>query len=216
MAVDPREFDALSPADGAAVRAKLGLGADRLLVAPSRLAAQKGADLLLEAVAPLLQGGAGGWRLVVAGAVNEPDFAARVDALARPLGDRVVRTELPRAELCALLLEADIVCLPSRGETVGGVVFEGMYAGALCIVSDAVEAAREEYLRDGVNGLLVPALDVGALRAALQRAMTTDTSAMRREGRAMVDARYTWPRSVERLWTVYEEAVERAARRRGR
>lgn len=206
MAVDPGEFAAVTPADGAAVRTKLRLGAARLIVAPSRLSHQKGADLLVEAVTPLLKDG---WKLVIAGAVNEPAFAARVDALARPLGDRVVRTELPRAELCALLLEADVVTLPSRGETVGGVVFEGMYAGALCVVSDAVEAAREEYLQDGVNGLLFPGGDVPALREALRRAMTTDTRAMRDAGRTMVEETYTWSKSVERLWALYAAAVDR-------
>lgn len=204
MAVDPREFQAVGPDDGAAVRARLGLGADRVVLAPSRVSRQKGADLLLEAIAPLL---GEGWRVVVCGPVNEPEQAERVRALAGPLGARAVVTELPRRELIALMLESDIVCLPSRGETVGGVIFEGMYAGALAVVSDAVEAAREDYLRDGENGLLVPAGDVPALRAALRRAMTTDTAAMRRAGREMVEARFTWTRSVDRLVALYEEAM---------
>lgn len=203
MAVDPGEFAAVTPADGAAVRARLGLGGDRLIVAPSRLARQKGADLLVEAAGPLLREG---WRLVIAGAVNEPEFAAKVDALRAPYGARILRTELERPALLALLLESDILCLPSRGETVGGVVFEGMYAGALAIVSDAVEAAREVYLHDGENGLLVPSEDVAALRRALERAMTTDTALMREAGRRMVEAEYTWSRSVDRLLERYAEA----------
>lgn len=204
MAVDPREFQ-LSPAEGAAVRAKLGLGDARIVLAPSRLSRQKGADLLVQAIAPLLEADAG-WRLVIAGPVNEDGFAEQVRALAAPLGDRVVFTVLPRAELCALMLESDIVVLPSRGETVGGVVFEGMYAGALTIVSDAVEAARDDYLQHGQNGLLVPAEDVPALRAALDRGMHTDTAALRAAGRAMVEQRFTWARSVDRLLALYDRA----------
>lgn len=204
MAVDPREFQAVGPADGQAVRARLGLGDDRLVVAPSRISRQKGADLLVDAFAPL----AGpGWRLVICGPVNEPEFAAEVRARASRVGPRVTITELPRAELVALLCESEVVCLPSRGETVGGVVFEGMYAGALAVVSDAVEAAREDYLKDGHNGLLVPAEDVEALRAALRRAMTEDLRPLRDAGREMVERRFIWARSVDRLQALYAEAM---------
>lgn len=203
MAVDPREFQDVGPAQGQAVRARLGLGEHRLVLAPSRLSRQKGADLLVEAFAGL---DAPGWRLVVCGPVNESEFAEHVRRHAAALGDRVVLTELPRAELIALMCESEVVCLPSRGETVGGVVFEGMYAGALAIVSDAVEAAREDYLRDGQNGLLVRAGDVPSLRAALARAMGEDLSALRRAGREMVEHRFTWTRSVDRLVELYEEA----------
>lgn len=210
MAVDPAELAAVGPAEGAAVRARLGLGADRVLLAPSRVSRQKGADLLLDAVGPVLPAG---WRVVIAGPVNEAEFVEEVDRRIASLGGRALRTLLPRAELVALMHEADVVCLPSRGETVGGVVFEGMYAGALVVVSDAVEAAALDYLRDGVNGLLFPAGDVGALRAALLRAMTTESSEMRRAGREMVEQRFVWSRSVDRLWGLYEEAAARAARR---
>ena len=206
MAVDPREFQ-ISPSEGAAVRAKLGLGDARIVLAPSRLSRQKGADLLVQAMAPLLRERPN-WRLVIAGPVNEVDFADEVRRLAAPLGDKVCFTVLPRNELCALLLESAIVALPSRGETVGGVVFEAMYAGALAIVSDAVEAAREDYLEDGQNGLLVPSENIPALQQALQRGMDTDTSAMRAAGRAMIEARFTWSRSVDRLVALYENAKE--------
>ncbi len=204
MAVDPSEFDAVTAADRTAVRARLGLGADRLLLAPSRLSHQKGADLLVKAAGPLL---GEGWRLVIPGAVNEPAFADEVRALAAPFGDRVVFGPVTRRELVALFCEAEIVCLPSRGETVGGVVFEGMYAGALTIVSDGVEAAREDYLRDGENGLLVPKGDIGALRAAVARAMRDPLPHLRAAGRAMVQARFTWDASVDRLEALYAEAL---------
>jgi glycosyltransferase involved in cell wall biosynthesis len=203
MAVDPAEFE-VSDEARRAVRARLGLGADRIVLAPSRLSRQKGADLLVEAMAPLLRPG---WRVVIPGAVNDEAFAADVRARAAPLGDRVVFGPVSRAELCALFREADIVTLPSRGETVGGVVFEGMWCGALAVVSDAVEAARGDYLCHERNGLLFPSEDIGALRAALDRGMREDLSAVRAAGHRMVEARFTWTRSVDRLWSLYEEAV---------
>jgi glycosyltransferase involved in cell wall biosynthesis len=207
MAVDPAEFDAVDDAARAAVRVRLGLGADRIVLAPSRMALQKGADWLVEAAGPLLRE-IPDWRLVMPGAVNDAAFAAQVRALAAPLGDRVVFGPVSRPELVALFREGDVVVLPSRGETVGGVVLEGMYAGAACIVSDAVEAAREEYLRDGENGLLVPVGDVEALRAALARALREDTTALRAAGRRMVAERFTWEASVDRLTALYAAAMQ--------
>ncbi len=205
MAVDPAEFDRVSPADVDAVRASLGLGAAKLILAPSRVSRQKGADLLVKAARPLLEANPGAWKLVIAGAVNEPDLAAELRRLAEGCPDIVI-TERPRAEQVALFRAADVVVLPSRGETVGGVVFEGMYAGALCIVSDGVEAARDDYLKDGVNGLLVPREDVGALRKAVDRAMREPLSAVRAAGKRMVEERFTWRASVDRLLELYPRA----------
>lgn len=203
MAVDPAEFDRVTPERRAAVRQRLGLGDDRVILAPSRISRQKGADLLVDAARPLLREG---WRLVVTGPINEVEFAEDVR---RRVADhpRIVMTQLPREELVALFTTSDMVCLPSRGETVGGVVFEGMYAGALVIVSDAVEAAREDYLDDGVNGLMVPAEDVGALRGAIDRAMREPFAAQRAAGHRMVATRFTWSASVDRLLALYDEAL---------
>jgi glycosyltransferase involved in cell wall biosynthesis len=206
MAVDPAEFAAVTDADRTAVRQRLGLGRERVVLAPSRLAPQKGADWLMEAAEPLLRTRQG-WRLVIPGAVNDEAFAASVRARAAPFGARVAFGPVSRTELVALFLEADTVVLPSRGETVGGVVFEGMYAGALAIVSDAVEAAREDYLAHDRNGLLVPAGDVSALTAALTRALDEDTRTLRAAGQRMVTERFTWDASVSRLADLYAEAA---------
>ncbi len=205
MAVNPAEFDAIGPAEVDAVRAALGLGSARILLAPSRLSRQKGADLLVAAARPLLEAHPGRWKLVIAGPVNEPAFAEEVRGLAAGCPD-IVFTERSRAEQVALFRAADLVVLPSRGETVGGVVFEGMYAGALCIVSSAVEAARDEYLRPGENGLLVPPEDVPALRAALSQGMESPMAAVRAAGRRTVLERFTWARSVDRLLELYPRA----------
>ncbi len=205
MAVSPEEFEGVGPAAVDAVREACGLGSARVILAPSRVSRQKGADLLVAAARPLLDAHPGRWKLVIAGPVNEPAFADEVRALAAGCPD-IVFTERHRAEQVALFRAADIVVLPSRGETVGGVVFEGMYAGALCIVSSAVEAARDEYLKPDENGLLVPPEDVPALRAALSRAMEKPMAAQRAAGRRTVEERFTWQRSVDRLLELYPRA----------
>ncbi|MSQ00642.1 MAG: glycosyltransferase [Myxococcales bacterium] len=205
MAVDPAEFDAVTPEAVAAVRRRLKLGEARVILAPSRISHQKGADLLVRALRPRLEAQPGAWKLVIAGPVNEREYADEVAALARGCADIVI-TQLPRPEQVALFRTSDVVALPSRGETVGGVVFEGMVAGALCIVSDGVEAARGDYLRDGQNGLLVPTEDVDALRSALSRAMVEPLTELRAAGRRMVMERFTWRASVDRLVELYPRA----------
>ena len=202
--VDPDEFEALTEADLAGARAELGLGEDRLLVAPSRISWQKGADLLVQAAGPLL---GEGWRLVFLGPVNEPDYHREVLDLAAPHGDRVVFGRLPRPRFLALMADAAAVCLPSRGEAGGGVVLEGMCAGRTVVCSDGVEAAREDYLEHGVNGLMHPVGDVEALRACLVRAMTEDLSAMQAAARDTVLGRYTWEASVDHLWGLWNQAA---------
>lgn len=203
MAVDPAEFDAVTPAQIAEARAAMGLSADpaaRYLLAPSRISRQKGVDLLLEAAAPLLREDPC-LQVAICGPVNEPEFAAGVRAQAAKIGAQAKIGELPRPLFVALMRGAAAICLPSRGETVGGVAFEAMYAGVPAVVSAAVEAAREDYLRDGSCGWLVPPEDPAALRAALAEILADGPGVHLRVGaaRAMVERRFTWGASVDRL-----------------
>jgi glycosyltransferase involved in cell wall biosynthesis len=205
MAVDPVEFDAVTDRQRRAARKALGLGTDKFILAPSRVSPQKGADLLVQAAGPLLKEG---WRLAIVGPVNDAAFYEKVRDLAKPYGGRVHFGQLPREKFVSLLQESSIVVLPSRGETVGGVVFEGMYAESAVIVSDAVEAARDDYLQDGVNGLLVPAEDIEALRAALKKLMRRTPKKMIASGRKTVEDRFIWSKSVDSLWIHYKRVLE--------
>ncbi len=202
--VDPAEFEALTPALVASARQKLGIGGDRIVLSPSRISHQKGADLLVEAAGPLLDANT---RLVFLGPVNERDFHQRVLDLAAPFGDRVVFGRLERPEFLACMADAEVVCLPSRGEAGGGVVLEGMCAGRTVIASEGVEAAREDYLEHGVNGLMCPVEDVPALRECLRVALSQDCTSMRRAARDTVLARYTWEASVDHLVALWERST---------
>ena len=71
-----------------------------------------------------------------------------------------------RDELVELYALADRTVVPSRDEPWGVVVNEALACGSPVVVSDAVGAARD-LVRDGVDGRIVPAGDVGALAAAL-------------------------------------------------
>ena len=201
MAVDPAEFDAVTPEQMVEARRRIGLNEGSFILAPSRISKQKGADLLIQAIAPEPE-----LRLAVVGPVNEPDYFAGLQTLAKPLGDRVVFGELPRPLFVALIKSASVVVLPSRGETVGGVVFEGMYAGVPVVVSDAVEAAAQDYLRGDV-GILFPSENVEALRQALKDALRSPPERVQ-AARRLVQEHYTWKSSVDRLEALFTEARE--------
>jgi glycosyltransferase involved in cell wall biosynthesis len=73
------------------------------------------------------------------------------------------QSELPRLfDLC------DVFVLPSIHEPWGLIVNEVMNAGRAVVVSDQVGCAPD-LLRDGVNGFVFPAQNIGVLSAALRR-----------------------------------------------
>jgi len=92
-----------------------------------------------------------------------------------PAGGAVVCTEtVPAAELRELYAAADVLVVPSIAtrtfrEPWGLVVNEAMNQGLPVIASNAVGAAAGGLVRDGHNGVIVPANDAIALAAALRR-----------------------------------------------
>lgn len=112
---------------------------------------------------------------------------------------------------------SDVVVVPSIPtrtfrEPWGMVVNEAMHQGLPIVATDAVGAAAGGLVRDGRNGLVVPAGDAGALAGALRR-LHDDPAQRRRLGEAAREdvAPYTheaWAEAMER-------AVHDAARRAG-
>jgi glycosyltransferase involved in cell wall biosynthesis len=97
-----------------------------------------------------------------------------------PAGAPGVRSvgQLDPLELRNLYASSDVVVVPSIAtrrfiEPWGLVVNEAMNQGAAIISSDAVGAAAGGLVRDGRNGLVVPAGDAGALAGAL-RSLASD------------------------------------------
>ena len=105
--------------------------------------------------------------LVLVGAGPVPPWA--------PAGGAVVGIEpVPAAELRDLYAAADVLVVPSIAtrtfrEPWGLVVNEAMNQGLPVIASNAVGAAGGGLVRDGHNGVIVPASDPIALAAALRR-----------------------------------------------
>ena len=137
----------------------VGRRGDRVLTV-GRLIPDKGTDVVVEAMA-----GNGG-RLTVAGEGPERD---RLVGLARARGvDARFEGYVGRERLEALFREASCLVLGARrGEGRPNVLLEAMARG-LPVVATPI-AGVSDLVADGVNGLLVPAGEPGALRAALAR-----------------------------------------------
>jgi len=127
-----------------------------------RLTTQKSLGRALEAVAE-----ADGVRLVIAGDGPEREPLER-RARELGLGDRVwFIGAQPRDRIIELFRAADATILSSSWENFPHTVVEALAVGTPVLAMDSGGVA--EVVRDGVNGLLVPAGDTRALAAAVRR-----------------------------------------------
>jgi glycosyltransferase involved in cell wall biosynthesis len=131
-----------------------------VLGAVGRLEAQKGFDILVDALTWLPEATA----VVVGEGVDRPALEQR--AAVRGVGARFVLAG-PRASAAAAIRGFDVFVLPSRYEGLPLVVLEAMEAGVPIVATD-VGSVREVVI-DGETGLLVPPDDAQALAAALLR-----------------------------------------------
>jgi glycosyltransferase involved in cell wall biosynthesis len=162
-----------------------------------RAAPEKGLDVLIEAwrAAELHPPGAA---LVLAGV--EPSLAAVAPAGPRRQSDAGMLGlgTLSAAAMRDVYAACDVLVLPSVAtrtfrEPWGLVINEAMNRGLAVIASDAVGAVAGGLVRDGVNGLVVPAGDSGALALALARLAGDPTMRARLGAQAAEDVRaYTY------------------------
>jgi glycosyltransferase involved in cell wall biosynthesis len=184
-------------------RTRLGMAADDVvLVVVAALETRKGHAVLLDAVAGLDDVP---WRLVCAGDGSEAGRLAARCATTTHLGARV--TWLGRVtDVAEVLAAADVVVMPSLQEGLGVAALEAMAAGR-AVVASAVGGLPEALGSDA--GVLVPAGDATALRAALRR-VATDRALARRlgdAGRARVRARFTMAGMAQSTMAVYQRLV---------
>jgi len=137
------------------------------LLAIGRLTSQKGFDLLIQAY-HLLHPHHPDWELVILGEGElRPDLECLIERLR--LKDAVY---LPGVvgNVGDWLRSADLFVLSSRCEGFGNVLVEALNHG-VPVVSFDCESGPSDIVRHDVDGLLVPAEDVPAMVAALNRLM---------------------------------------------
>ena len=177
-----------------------------LVVGLGRLERQKGFDLLIRAFAAIARERPD-WDAVILGDGPERDALAVEIARAGLTG----RISLPGRESDAVgaLRRADLFVLSSRYEGFPNALCEAMACG-LPVVAFDCPSGPAEIVRDGVDGLLVPAEDIGALSEAMAR-LIADPEGRRRMGAraAEVSDRF----SLERIASLWERIlIDGAAR----
>lgn len=140
---------------------------------------QKGLSVLFEAILPLLDGECSDWELHCVGTGSEFDN--------RPEHPRIKHHGFCQPEaLRSLIEEGDLFVLPSLFEPWGVVVHEFAAAGYAMVLTDKV-GARTAFVEEAVNGFVVQAGDVAALRSVLLLAMKLSSEALHAMGRISHD-----------------------------
>jgi len=188
-------------AGGEAFRKELGVGPEDLLVGSvGALAPQKGHRLLIAALAALAEEFPRLHLVLVGEGVLTGDLLAEARGLG--LGDRVHLTGF-REDVPAITSGFDVAALPSlAGEGSPAAVKEAMACGVPVVATDI--GGVREILDDGVEGLVIPAGDAGALEGALRRTLQDPElrKGMARAGRTRARA-FSMERMIERTEGVY-------------
>ncbi len=210
-AVDLRVCDGLaSPADGARLRGRAGIGADEVvLLSVARLERNKGLHVMADALGELKDLA---WRWVIVG--DGPFRGALEASLARNgLQDRTVMAgRLDDAPLHAWYEAASIFVHPTQYEGSSIVTLEAMAHRRPVVATTA--GGLPDKVRDGDTGWLVPPGEAPALARALRTAMGSRQGlvTMGLAGRALVEAEFSWDRSADRMLAVFEELLEEEGR----
>jgi glycosyltransferase involved in cell wall biosynthesis len=122
-----------------------------------------------------------------------------------PAGYDEFHADPPQARLAELYSGADVYLCPSWDEGLGMPPMEAMACGAALVTYD--NGGCRDYARHGETALVAPRRDVGALAAALERALTDEAlrAKIARAGRAFVVSAFDWDRATARLESLLAE-----------
>jgi glycosyltransferase involved in cell wall biosynthesis len=180
---------------------------EKLILFLGRITEKKGLDLLVRAFA-LIARSRSDVRLVIAGP-DDRGCRARVEALVRTerMSARTIFTGmLEGAEKLAVFCDADLFVLPSQSENFAVAVVEAMAHELPVVVSNRVNIWRE--IIEAGAGLVVNN-DVQQLAGALSQMLSDSrlSKEIGRNGRRLMENRFTWERVSEQMTAVYEDIV---------
>jgi starch synthase len=205
----------------AALQRSLGLREDprQLLIGlVSRLAYQKGLDLLLQAMPALA---AEGMQLVLLGS-GDPALERDLAHLAATHPEAVsVNLDYDESLAHRIIAGADVVALPSRYEPCGLTQMYGLRYGSLPVVHavggliDTVVDANDANLRaDIATGFRFTHATVDALREAMRRAqrLFTDPPRWQQVMRRAMAQDFSWTEAASKYLDLYRQVIARVRR----
>lgn len=189
-----------TPAEWVAFRRRFAADTEALVIFVGRLVYEKGVHILLEAWPQVVAEMPA--QLVIAGTGSALDeLKARAATLGTTVEFLGYISDEDRNRLYAV---GDIAVFPSLYEPFGIVALEAFAAGCPVIVSNTGGLA--EVVQHELNGLVVPAGDVGALAHALLNSLRSPAESRLRaaRGAALARAYYTWSRIAGEVKAVYD------------
>ncbi|MCE0764277.1 MSMEG_0565 family glycosyltransferase [Pseudonocardia kujensis] len=208
--VDPDRLPAPAPALRAALRARVPAGRF-VLLGVGGVEPRKGTVHAFRALARVKRERGPVATLVVVGGHSFQDHAAYREAALGMLPDLglvpgedvVLAGTVGEEELAGWFHTADALCFPSVKEGWGLAVLEALAAGLPVVASDL--PVFREYLTDGVDALLPPVGDHGAIADAVMRLL--DEPRLRSDlasAGAAILPRFTWEASAARHLEIYD------------
>ncbi|HEY2091391.1 MAG TPA: glycosyltransferase family 4 protein [Thermoanaerobaculia bacterium] len=194
-----------SAVDAAALRQRLGIGPDPVVLFFGTLSRYKGIDVLLDAY-PRIHRETGA-RLVLAGyPFHDFDVDAHEEQ-ARRVGVADFVTFVPEyvasEEIAAWMELADVIVFPYRDIYQSGAIHVAQTFGVPTVASAV--GAMQDVVENGVSGLLVPPENPAALADAVVRLLKDRELANRLGKRFAADARgpYSWRANAETILAAY-------------
>lgn len=193
--------------DGSAMRAKLGIAREPLVVTAIRFVKRKGPGYLVSAFSKVLESVPNA-KLAIAGSGPEAaNLRAQIDKLGMEKSVKIL-IGLRREEVAELMAAADVFVLPSLVESFGIVLLEAMAVGTP-IVCTRTQGANE-IVDDEVNGVMVPPSDSDALADAILRILNDSklSRTLRKNGLKVVKDRFSWKKTAKMTLALYEKVCE--------
>ena len=180
-----------------------------------RIRHQKGLDILIDAIIPLLKKNPDP-TLVIVGETTPSHQSYLDEQLSKMkdagLSDRVVVLgKLPFSEIPPLFRAMTIVAALSRNEGYGLTAPEAMASGTAVLASEA--GAWKDVVRDGIDGYVVKCANIESTRAGLVKLLTAtpeQRDAMGTAGRQRVLDRYTIEQEATALCYYFKELAKKA------
>lgn len=178
---------------------------DPTILAAGRMIAQKGMDLLVEAV-PMVLGYFPSAKFIITGDGPEKEgIVNRANQLGVGHAIRFLGS-LSRGEYSELMRAIDILALPSRNEPFGIVALEAWAAGKPVVATTA--GGPREFVWHNVNGFLVDA-NPGGLAHGIGSLLADHDHcrALGRNGRVAVEEKFNWDTVASYTEGVYNAAL---------